>query len=77
MHFKALTATSRKDNEKSLVTLKNEKVVFTEPAGPEVIAAFERMGEEARRALVGKLYTNELLEKISTALKQFRAKKKA
>jgi len=76
-HFKALTAISRKDNEKSLVTLKNEKVVFTEPAGPEVIATFERMGEEARRSLVGKLYTNELLEKISTALKQFRVKKKA
>lgn len=75
-HFKALTATSRKDNEKSLVTLKNEKVTFTEPAGPEVIATFERMGEDARRSLVGKLYTKELLEKISTALKQFRARKK-
>ena len=75
-HFKALTAVSRKDNEKSLVTLKKEKVTFTEPTGPEVIATFERMGEAARRALVGKLYTKELLEKIDTALKQFRAKKK-
>jgi len=76
-HFKALTAVSRKDNERSLTTLKNEKVTFTDPAGPEVIATFERMGEEARRSLVGKLYTKELLEKIENALKQFRAKKKA
>lgn len=76
-HFKALTAVSRKDNERSLVTLKKENVTFTDPAGPEVIAAFEKMGEDARRALVGKLYTSELLEKIAAALKQFRAKKKA
>jgi len=75
-HFKALTAASRKDNEKSLATLKKEKVTFTAPAGAEVIAVFERMGEEARQALVGKLYTKELLEKIENALKEFRVKKK-
>ena len=38
-HFKALTAVSRKDNEKSIATLKKEKVVFSEPAGAETLAA--------------------------------------
>lgn len=75
-HFKALTATSRRDNEKSIATLKKEKVVFTEPAGPGIISVFEKMGEEARLSLVGKLYSKELLDKIDTALKQFRLKKK-
>ncbi|MFA6434746.1 MAG: TRAP transporter substrate-binding protein DctP [Elusimicrobiales bacterium] len=75
-YFKALTAASRRDNERSILTLKKEHVVFSEPSGPETLAAFERMGEEARGALVGKLYTRELLEKIENALKQFRAKKK-
>ena len=74
-HFRELTAVSRGDNERSLATLKKEKVVFTEPAGADTIAAFERMGEEARRSLVGKLYSAELLEKIEKALKQFRTKK--
>jgi TRAP-type C4-dicarboxylate transport system substrate-binding protein len=75
-HFRALTATSRKDNERSIATLKKEKVTFTEAAGPEVAAIFERMGDEARRALIGKLYSAELLGKIEAALKQLRALKK-
>ena len=75
-YFKALTATSRKDNEKAISTLKKEKVAFSAPAGPETVATFERMGEEARTSLVGKLYSAELLQKVSDALKQFRAKKK-
>jgi len=75
-HFKTLTVTSRKDNERSIATLKKEKVTFVDPAGAEVVAAFERMGEEARQSLVGKLYSIELLAKIETALKQFRAEKK-
>jgi len=74
-HFRDLTAVSRGDNERSLATLRKEKVIFTEPAGADTIAAFERMGEEARRSLVGKLYSQELLEKIENALKQFRIKK--
>jgi TRAP-type C4-dicarboxylate transport system substrate-binding protein len=73
-HFKALTATSRKDNEKSITTLKKEKVSFTEPAGAGVADTFEKMGAEARRSLVGKLYSAELLGKIEAALKQFRKK---
>lgn len=73
-HFKALTAVSRRDNVKSIATLKKEKVVFSEPAGAGTIDTFEKMGAEARRSLVGKLYSAELLGKIETALKQFRAK---
>ena len=75
-HFKALTAISRRDNEKSIATLKKENVVFTDPAGPGIISVFETMGEEARTSLVGKLYSKQLLEKVTDALKQFRMKKK-
>jgi TRAP-type C4-dicarboxylate transport system substrate-binding protein len=75
-HFKALTATSRKDNEKSIATLKKEKVVFSEPAGDGTLAVFEGMGEDARTSLVGKLYSRQLLEKITGALKRFRTAKK-
>jgi TRAP-type C4-dicarboxylate transport system substrate-binding protein len=74
-HFRALTAASRKDNERSIATLKNEKVVFVDPDGAGTVASFERMGDEARRSLVGKLYSAGLLGKIEAALKQFRGGK--
>ncbi|OGS50523.1 MAG: ABC transporter substrate-binding protein [Elusimicrobia bacterium RIFOXYB2_FULL_62_6] len=74
-HMRLLNAASRKDNEKAITTLKKEKITFTDPASPEVSAAFEKMGETARRALTGKLYSKELLEKIEAALRQFRAAK--
>lgn len=75
-HFRALTLQSRKENEQSVGILKAKKLVFTEPAGPEVTVALEKAGEEARRALVGKLYSKELLEKVEASLKAFRAAKK-
>lgn len=75
-HFRALTTVSRKDNERSIATLKKERVEFVEPSGPDAVAAFERMGEEARRSLVGKLYSAGLLGKIEAALKKFREGKK-
>ncbi|MBI4801391.1 MAG: TRAP transporter substrate-binding protein DctP [Elusimicrobia bacterium] len=73
--LKLLNAASRKDNEKSIITLKKEKITFTAPASPEVVASFEKMGAQARLALAGRLYSKELLEKIEAALKQFRTKK--
>lgn len=74
-HLKALNAASRRDNEKSITTLKKEKISFSAPAAPDVVAAFEKMGADARRSLVSKLYSKELLDKIEGALKQFRAAK--
>ncbi|OGR48211.1 MAG: ABC transporter substrate-binding protein [Elusimicrobia bacterium GWC2_51_8] len=73
-YFKALTAQSRKDNEESVKILKSKKLIFTEPAGMDEL---ECAGVEARQSLVGKLYSKELLEKVETALKTFRAAKKS
>ncbi|MBI4350611.1 MAG: TRAP transporter substrate-binding protein DctP [Elusimicrobia bacterium] len=72
-HFRALTLASRMDNERSLDILKARKLLFTDPAGPAVVAAFERAGEEARLSLVGKLYSKDLLQKVEGSLKTFRA----
>lgn len=76
-HFRALTLQSRKDNEQSVAILKTKKLIFTDPAGPGVIAEFERAGDEARLSLVGRLYSRELLDKVEGALKTFRAAKPA
>ncbi|PIU20537.1 MAG: ABC transporter substrate-binding protein [Elusimicrobia bacterium CG08_land_8_20_14_0_20_59_10] len=75
-HFRELTLASRRDNEKSMGILKAKKLVFTDPASPAVVAEFEKAGDDARKALVGKLYSKELLDKVQTALKTFRSAKK-
>jgi len=73
-HLKNLTARSRQDNEKSVAVLKNKSLVFT-GALPADEAAFEKMGQEARRGLVGKLYTQAQLDRMEKALRELRAKK--
>lgn len=74
-YFRALTLQSRKENDQSIGILKKKGLVFTEPANPAVVTELEKSGEQARQALVGKLYSKELLDKVESALKAFRAKK--
>ncbi|MDA8243761.1 MAG: TRAP transporter substrate-binding protein DctP [Elusimicrobia bacterium] len=76
-YFRELTLQSRRDNAESIKILKKKNLVFTEPAGPEVAQELEKAGEQARQALVGKLYPRELLEKVEGALKAFRSGKKS
>lgn len=75
-YFRALTLQSRKENDQSIGILKKKGLSFTEPASPAVTAELEKSGEQARQALVGKLYSKELLDKVENALKAFRAAKK-
>jgi len=75
-HFRALTLQSRKDNAQSVGILKSKKLIFTDPAGPAVVGELEKAGEDARRALVGKMYPQSLLDKVEGALRSFRAGKK-
>jgi len=76
-HFRALTLTSRKENEQSIGILKKKGLVFTEPASPSVVTQLEAAGQTARLSLVGKLYSRELLEKVEASLKAFRTGKKS
>ncbi|OGR51682.1 MAG: ABC transporter substrate-binding protein [Elusimicrobia bacterium GWA2_62_23] len=75
-YFRALTLQSRKENEESVVILKKKGLQFTEPASAAVVKDLEAAGQTARLALVGKLYSRELLEKVDAALKAFRNGKK-
>jgi TRAP-type C4-dicarboxylate transport system substrate-binding protein len=74
--FRALTLQSRRDNEQSEVVLKKKGLIFTKPENQEVVTRLEEAGEQARRALVGKLYPQDLLDKVENALKTFRSAKK-
>lgn len=74
-YFRKLTLLSRKDNEKSISTLKKHKIIFTDPASKETVKIFEDMGKEARNSLAGKLYSEDLMKEVENAIKQYRNKK--
>lgn len=73
--MRKLTEQSRKDNIKSLEILKKNKMIFNKPAADEV-RSYDEIGKKARRFLVGKLYSEDLLNRVEKALTDFRAKNK-
>jgi len=70
-----LTQLSRQDNEQSIQLMKKNgmKVIHVPDAN---LGDFRLAGEKARRALVGKLYNQDLLDRVETALKEFRSQQK-
>jgi len=73
--MRKLTELSRKDNIKSLEVMKKNKMTFNKPDAIEV-KSYEEIGKKARRALIGKLYSEDLLNRVEKALADFRAKNK-
>lgn len=70
-YISQLTPSSRRDNAKAIETLKGRGMVFTQPP-KDLAARSEALGAEARRLLVGKLFTKEFLDEVEGALGSFR-----
>lgn len=71
-HFRKLTIQSRKDNDESLEILA-KTLTFVNPENETALKEFENSGDKARKALTGKLYSEELLNKIQKELADYRA----
>ncbi len=71
-YFSKLTGMSREDNEKSLKLIKEEGIKFTEITDKKQIDSFYASGRQARRSLVGKLYDEQLLNRVENSLEDFR-----
>ena len=71
-----LTRISREDNEKSLGTLKKAGVTFLE-VDQKDLQYYLDVGRKARRMLVGKIYSEDLLNRVENALAEFRRNNKA
>jgi len=76
-YFRELTRISRSDNAKSADLLKKAGIKFTDSEGKSIVGEFEKAGEAARNALAGKLYPQEMLDRIEKALADFRRPKKS
>ncbi len=71
--MRKLTELSRQENIKSLDVLKKNKIIFTKPEAKEV-PQYEEIGRNARRLMVGKLYSEDLLKRVEQSVADFRAK---
>lgn len=75
-HLTQLTQLSRKENKAAMETLKKNGVKMIAPEAKE-IESYRAVGEKARKALVGKLYDEDLLNRVESTLEQFRSRKKS
>jgi len=69
-----LTQVSRQDNAKSIETLKKNGITIVEPP-PEQASGLDNIGQQGRHLLVGKLFSQDLLDRVEKALADFRTTK--
>ncbi|MDI6765398.1 MAG: TRAP transporter substrate-binding protein DctP [Bacteroidota bacterium] len=67
-----LTQLSRQDNEKSIETLKKNGITIIDSPTGQTTAAYEEIGKKARRLLIGKLYTEDLLTRVEKVVNDYR-----
>jgi TRAP-type C4-dicarboxylate transport system substrate-binding protein len=71
-----LTQMSRKENKEAIETLKKNGIIVQSPPSKETLLEYKKLGQKARRTLVGKVYSQELLDKVEKALEEYRSKPK-
>jgi len=75
-YFDKLVEKSREDNSKSMDAILGSGLKKIEAPSEEVMKNYHTIGQQARQALVGKLYDQALLNDIEKAVEEFRASAK-
>jgi len=75
-HVKRLNQLSNAENDKALASLQKQGLILAAKPGPDTYKRYEELGRSARRDLVGRLYPEELLDKVEKELAAFRAARK-
>lgn len=71
-YMQKLTEQSRLDNAKSIETLKKNGITIVSPPSDKALASYQEIGKQARRALVGKIFPEELLNRVENAVAEYR-----
>ncbi|HWP81685.1 MAG TPA: TRAP transporter substrate-binding protein DctP [Bacteroidota bacterium] len=71
-----LTQISRRDNKQAMEEMLKRGLTLIK-ADPKDVAYYTEVGRKARRNLVGKLFTEEFLERVEKAVDDFRKRNKA
>jgi TRAP-type C4-dicarboxylate transport system substrate-binding protein len=75
-YFDKLTRLSRRDNTIAMETMLTKGIRKIEISDPALLNQYYETGKQARRNLVGKLYSAELLNQVESALETFRKSEK-
>lgn len=73
IYMEKLTKLSREENLKSIETLKKNGIVLIEPTLQNVHQQFDEIGKKVRRLLAGKLFSEDLLNRVETELQSYRS----
>jgi TRAP-type C4-dicarboxylate transport system substrate-binding protein len=72
IYMEKLTKLSRQDNEKAITTLKNNGIIIIDPPSLTGQETYEEIGKKARQSLVGKLFTQDLVDRVEKTLSEYR-----
>ena len=67
-----LTQLSRQQNKDAVETLKKNGIVVIPTPVASILQTYYKLGVSVRRELVGKFYTQDILDRVESALKAFR-----
>lgn len=70
-----LNELSRKENDQALASLQKQGLKMSAKPTPEVLRQYQDLGKKARRELVGKLYSQQLLDQVEKSLEELRSGK--
>jgi TRAP-type transport system periplasmic protein len=74
IYMQKLTQLSRQDNSKSIETLKKNGITILSPPSDKDIASYDESGKRARQMLVGKMFSQDFLDRVEKAITDFRSK---
>lgn len=74
-YMRKLTLRSRQDNAKAVETLKQRGITVIQAGSSTVEQEYKVIGAKARRLLIGRLYSEEFLNRIEGALAEYRGGK--
>jgi len=71
-YMQKLTKLSREENTKAIETLQKNGIIKVDPASQDVIKTYDELGKKARRLLAGKLFSEDLLNRVEQAVLDYR-----
>ena len=71
-YMRKLVELTREENQKAIETLKKNGIIITNPPSKKLLEEYDEIGKIARRMRVGRLFSEEWLNKIEKALEEYR-----
>jgi TRAP-type C4-dicarboxylate transport system substrate-binding protein len=71
-YMSELTAKSRKENADAIPTMKKNGLEVIDVTAQQTLSEFQAAGRRARKALVGRLYDQNFLDRVEQSLEEFR-----